>query len=144
VKSLSIPTVLAALALALAACTTAADDPTPEPPLELSAGEGNAMMSCLAFDPAVLAEMSLAFEGTAAAVDGERVALTVDRWFKGGEATDIVLLAPAGFEALIDGITFEVGEHYLISATDGTVNYCGFSGEVTPELTAGFEAAFGD
>lgn len=34
-----------------------------------------------------------------------------------------------------------LGEDYLISATNGDVNYCGFSGEVTPELRAGYEAA---
>jgi hypothetical protein len=45
-------------------------------------------------------------------------------------------------EALIGGIPFEVGDRYLISAQSGNVNYCGFSGQSTPELRAGFEAAF--
>lgn len=126
-------------ALVVAACGTA----EAEPPLELAAGEGDAMASCLAFDPAHLAGMPLAFEGTATEVDGDRVTLEVDRWFKGGDAEEVALLAPQGLEALIGGIDFEEGRQYLISATDGQVNYCGFSGESTQELRAGFESAFG-
>ena len=145
-RRFSIITFLATVALALGACSAAESDPTPTPtPLfELSAGEGgDAMASCLAFDPAFLAEMPIAFEGTASAVGDDRVTLEVDRWFKGGDAAEVTLTAPAGLEALIAGIDFEEGQQYLISASDGTVNYCGFSGESTPELRAGFEAAFG-
>ncbi len=130
---------LAALSLVLMACSAGAES---EPALELSAGGGEGMMSCLAFDPAILADMPVAFEGTATAVDGDRVTLEVDRWFTGGDADEVVLTAPQGLEALIGGIPFEVGGEYLISATDGQVNYCGFSGEATEDLRAGFEAAF--
>lgn len=140
-KKYAVASLAAALAIALAACSSAPGT-EPEPPLELSAGGGDSMMSCLAFDPTVLAEMPLAFEGTASAVDGDRVTLDVDRWFKGGESDEVVLVAPQGLEALIGGISFQVGGQYLISATDGQVNYCGFSGEATPELRAGFESAF--
>jgi hypothetical protein len=31
-----------------------------------------------------------------------------------------------------------------VSAFDGTVNYCGFSGESTPELRALYDEAFGE
>ena len=134
----AIAPVVATLAMVLAACGGGTD----AEPLELSAGGGDQMMSCLAFDPAVLADMPVAFEGTATAVEGDSVRLDVDRWFKGGETDEVVLLAPQGLEALIAGIPFEVGGQYLVSATDGQVNYCGFSGESTPELLAGFEAAF--
>lgn len=138
-KKFALVPVTAALALVLSACSAGGES---EPPLELSAGEGEGMMSCLAFDPAHLAQMPVAFEGTATAVDGDRVTLKVDRWFKGGDADEVVLLAPQGLDALIGGIAFDTGGQYLISATDGQVNYCGFSGEATPELQAGFEAAF--
>jgi hypothetical protein len=141
-KTLAAAIVAATLAIVLAACA-ATGGTEPEPALELSAGGGEAMMSCLAFDPAILAEMPVAFEGTVTAVDGDRVTLEVDRWFKGGESDTVALVAPQGLEALIAGIPFEVGGQYLISATDGQVNYCGFSGEATPDLRAGFESAFG-
>jgi len=53
------------------------------------------------------------------------------------------LNAPQGLEALIGGIPFESGEQYLITAYDGQVNYCGFSGPSTPEFRASFVEAFG-
>ena len=56
-----------------------------------------------------LAKAPLAFEGTATAVDGDTVTLTVDQWFKGGDAGQVILNAPQGMEALIAAIPFEVG-----------------------------------
>jgi hypothetical protein len=113
------------------------------PPLELNAGGDNVMSSCIAFSVEFLAPMPVAFEGTVVASEGDSVTLDVDRWFKGGEASQVVLRAPQGLEALIDGIAFEVGSQYLITATDGNVNYCGFSAKSTPEMRAAFEEAFG-
>lgn len=101
------------------------------------------MASCLAFDPAILADMPVAFEGTVTAVDGNQVTLDVDHWFKGGDTDEVIVTAPQGLEALIGGISFEDGEQYLVSASEGQVNYCGFSGQSTTELRAGFEEAFG-
>jgi hypothetical protein len=112
-------------------------------PLELSLGEGaGAMASCLAFEVAILADMPLAFEGTVSAVEGEQVTLAVDHWFKGTDASTVELSAPAGMGALIGGIEFTAGSTYLVTATDGVVNYCGYSGPSTPEYRAAFEQAF--
>jgi hypothetical protein len=112
--------------------------------LELSLGESDAMASCIATSAEILRDMPMAFAGTATSVEGEYATLTVDEWFVGGDAATVRLLAPAGFEALIGGITFEEGRSYLVSAFDGTVNYCGFSGESTPELRALYDEAFGE
>ena len=97
---------------------------------------------CMVFDTAILADMPVAFEGTVTSVDGDVVTLEVDRWFTDGDATQVTLNAPQGMEALIDGIAFEVGGQYLITATDGAVNYCGYSAASTPEMRAAFEQAF--
>jgi hypothetical protein len=112
------------------------------PPIELSLGDSNVMSSCIVFDVAVLADMSPAFAGTATSVEGETVTLTVDRWYAGGDATSVVLEGAVGSPALIDGFEFEVGQQYLITAAGGNVNFCGYSGLATPELTAAFDAAF--
>lgn len=112
------------------------------PPLELSLGDGGAMASCIAFDVEFLREMPIAFEGTVTALDGEQVTLTVDEWFTNGDARVVELRAPAGMEALIGGIDFVEGARYLITAAEGNVNYCGFSGPSTPEFRAAFEEAF--
>jgi hypothetical protein len=111
-------------------------------PLTLTApGEDIAQM-CIQFSVEELARAQVAFEGTVTSVDGSTVVLDVDRWFRGGDASEVALDAPTGMEALIGGIPFDEGETYLITAYDGTVNYCGFTGPATPELRAAFEAAF--
>jgi hypothetical protein len=84
----------------------------------------------------------LAFEGTVTSIDGDVVTLDVGHWFKGGDAATVVLSAPSGLNALIGGMDFKSGDTYLITATEGTVNYCGYSGPSTPEFRASFEKAF--
>lgn len=118
-------------------------DVTAGPPIELSLGDSNVMSSCIAFDVAVLADMSPAFAGTTTAVEGETVTLTVNRWYTGGDADTVVLRGAAGSPALIDGFEFEIGRQYLITAAEGNVNFCGYSGPATPELSSAFETAFG-
>jgi hypothetical protein len=111
--------------------------------LELSLGTGDGLASCLAFEVAVLADMSPAFAATVSSVDDETVVLTVDRWYAGDAGTDLVELhAPSGLEALIGGFPFVQGQQYLITAANGSVNYCGYSGPATPELTTAFNQAF--
>jgi hypothetical protein len=140
--------VLAVLAAGggLAISQLGGDDGTTEvvasAPLELSLGEDNVMASCIQLDPTILAAMSPAFAATATAVEGETVTLTVDHWYAGGDATTVELHALPGMTALIGGFEFQVGERYLITATEGTVNFCGASGPATPELTALFDQAF--
>ncbi|MDH5521366.1 MAG: hypothetical protein OEZ14_12630 [Acidimicrobiia bacterium] len=111
--------------------------------LELDLGESNAMASCLPVDAATLSQMAPAFQGTVTAVEGETITLDVDTWYAGVEEADTVQLhAEQGLEALIGGIDFQVGEPYLITAANGTINYCGYSGPADPTLTALFDEAF--
>ncbi len=125
----------------------AGDDTAPVaagPPLVLDAGGGDTTMtSCIQFSVEQLATMAVAFEGTVTSIEGETVTLTVDEWFKGGDAAIVEVHAPLGLEALIGSVPFAEGEQFLITAFDGTVNYCGFSGPSTPEFRAAFEEAFG-
>jgi hypothetical protein len=114
-----------------------------EPALELTAGGEDLTAMCIMFSVEELARAPLAFEGTVTTVEGDTVILDVDHWFKGGDAGQVILNAPQGMEALIAGIPFQVGGQYLITAYDGNVNYCGFSGLSTPEFRAAFEQAFG-
>jgi hypothetical protein len=111
--------------------------------LELNAGGEDITQMCIAFSPEELEKVAeIAFAGTVTAVNGNDVTLTVDDWYRGGDAAEVALNAPQGMEALIGGIPFEVGAQYLITAQDGNVNYCGFSGPATPEYAAAFEEAF--
>jgi hypothetical protein len=110
--------------------------------LELSAGVEDTMAMCMQITPEAVAQMQVAFKGTATAVEGELVTLTIDQIYTGTDAQVATLVAPPGMEALIGGIQFEVGQQYFVTAFDGVVNYCGFSGPVTPELQAIFDQAF--
>lgn len=112
-------------------------------PLVLSAPSDDLTQMCIQFSVEELAKAPVAFEGVVTSADGEAVELDVTQWFKGGDADTVVLEAPSGMEALIGGIPFAEGESYLITAYDGTVNYCGFSGPATADLRDAFSAAFG-
>ena len=117
--------------------------PVPAAPLALSVAPGGVMTSCIPFDVAMLAAMPVAFAATATAVDGDSVTLDVDRWYAGGSAESVTIGVPAGqTSAALDGVDFAQGERYLLTATDGTVNGCGYSGPATPELAKAFAEAF--
>ncbi|MEX1005644.1 MAG: hypothetical protein WD156_09770 [Acidimicrobiia bacterium] len=112
-------------------------------PLVLSAEGSDALASCLPFDVAILEGMSPAFGGTVVELTDSVATLEVDRWFTGGDAEIVEISYTPGFEALIGTPSLEVGQRYLITATDGVVNGCGYSGVATPEYEASFEQAFG-
>jgi len=136
--------VLVAGVAALAGGGDDEDEPVASgPPLELSLGASDTMASCMPASAEILADMPVAFAGTATAVEGETVTLAVDEWFVGGDAATAELQLASGMEALIDGFAVTEGESYLISATNGSVNLCGFSGPDSPELRAMYDEAFG-
>jgi hypothetical protein len=110
--------------------------------LELTAPGDNIAQMCIAISPELVAEMPVAFKGTVETSEAGLVTLTIDQAYTGTDAQVATLVAPEGMEALIGGVTFEPGQQYLITATDGVVNYCGFSGPATPELQAIFDQAF--
>jgi hypothetical protein len=114
-----------------------------EVPLALTAGAGDPTAMCLVFDVATLAEMSPAFAGTVVELTDTVATLEVDRWFTDGDAGVVEIEYMPGFEALIGTPSLEVGQRYLITASDGVVNGCGYSGLATPEYEASFEEAFG-
>ena len=117
-----------------------ADAPTT---LVLDLPPSDAAASCLAFDEATLAGMSPAFAGTVVEVDEDSVLLDVDRWYAGGDADRVELAARGGDAvALGYGVDFQQGERYLVTASQGTVNGCGYSGPASPEFEQSFERAF--
>ena len=112
-------------------------------PLVLTANGGDAMASCLPFDVATLAGMSPAFAGTVIELTDSVATIKVDRWFTGGDAETVEVNYTPGFEALIGTPALEVGQRYLITASDGAVNGCGYSGIATPDYESAFDEAFG-
>lgn len=123
-------------------------DPTGTPvstvtTLAMPADSGTSMNSCLPFDPRYLRDMPVALSGTATDVGDDGVTLDVDRWYTGGNA-DVLRLANYDVNTVsLDGLSFELGSRYLITATKGTVNLCGYSGPWTQDLADAFDVAFG-
>ena len=99
----------------------------PPTTLTLSLPASDTTASCVPFGVAYLRQVPLAFAGTATDVGSDRV--TLARY----EHSSVAL----------DAVEFHAGERYLVTATGGTVNECGFSGPATPQLEAAFTEAFG-
>ena len=111
--------------------------------LDVPTGTGTSINSCVPFDVPYLRDMPVAFSGSATEVGEESVTLEVDRWYKGGDA-DVVRLTNYDLNTVsLEGFKFQEGDRYLITATDGTVNFCGYSGPWSQERADAFGEAFG-
>lgn len=110
--------------------------------LELSSGNDDIMASCMVLDASMIAQNQIAFRGTVTMAENGVVQLTVDNAYVGVDEQIVTLNSPEGMEALIGGVAWEVGAPYLVSAWEGTVNYCGQTGPATPELQAIYDEAF--
>lgn len=118
-----------------------AEDPTV---VALTMPAVDSMQMCMQFSVDALRPMDLAFEGTATEVAGEQVTLDVDKWFKGGDADAVELTSSTDMGILLEGgVEFAEGERYLVTATGGTVNGCGFSGKWSADMAAAYAEAFG-
>jgi len=104
---------------------------------------GTSMGSCMPFSQSILAGMPVAFSGTATEVANGVVTLQVDHWYRGGDAQQVSLIAPdPATVSLEGGLTFTAGTRYLVTATNGTVNFCGYTAAWTSDLESVFDAAF--
>lgn len=119
-------------------------DPSRRPALELALpGADGAMASCVRFSAEFLADMPVAFAGTVTSVTDDEVLLEVDRWYRGGTADTVALTRPPeATAALLDSVEFTEGKRYLVTATEGVVNSCGFTMPWTAENAAVFDRAF--
>jgi hypothetical protein len=104
---------------------------------------GTSMPSCIPFTVDVLRDMPVAFSGTATDVAEDTVTLDVDHWYRGGEADAVVLERYDTRTASIEGLDISEGDRYLITATGGTVNLCGYSVPWSSEMATAFDEAFG-
>ncbi|WP_375390164.1 hypothetical protein [uncultured Amnibacterium sp.] len=91
------------------------------------------------FAAQALAGSTVALSGTVEAVGGDRVAVRVDRQYRGEPVDEVLVDAPAEVE---DPTILPAGAHVLIAAQDGRVLGCGLSGEASPDLQGFYDAAF--
>ncbi len=100
---------------------------------------------CMLPDVGVLRQQELAFDGVVRSVAGGQATLDPTRFYAGDEADVVVVKAPSGdLQALLAAVDLREGERYLVSATDGRVTLCGFSGPYTDQLAQLYTEAFGD
>lgn len=112
--------------------------------LELTLPGDDAMSSCIQYSVDFLAQMPVAFAGTATAVEDGTVRLDVDRWYRGGTADVVELENPTGPMTAIDGIELTAGSRYLVTASnDGMVNGCGYTAPWSEPMAEDFATAFG-
>ena len=98
---------------------------------------------CMVPNAQTLSQAQVAFSGTVQEVADDVVVLAPDRFYT-GEPTDVVEVRsdPALLRALIGSVDFQVDQRYLVSANDGQVTVCGFSGVYSDDLAALYTAAF--
>jgi len=110
-------------------------------PVTRPGGPGSA--TCIVFSVDLLAKKQLAFSGTVNSITDTTVAITVDHWYKGGNADQVNLATPGDSNALREiAVNFEDGQRYLVSADDGVVSGCGYTAAYSTDLAQDFAKAF--
>lgn len=96
---------------------------------------------CAAPDPSFVSAQEVAFRGEVVSVTDDLVTLTASDFYQ-GTATDEVTVDRPDLGMSEMPVDFQVGETYLVGATDGRVSICGLSGLATPALQALYDEAF--
>lgn len=108
---------------------------------ELSGGEA-ALGKCMPPTAELVANQEIAFEGTVTEISDEVVTLEVDEFYQ-GTPTDLVTVTKPDLGMSEMPVDFQLGQTYLVGATDGVVPICGTSGLATEDLKALYAEAFG-
>ncbi|MFZ4720426.1 MAG: hypothetical protein ACOYMR_13440 [Ilumatobacteraceae bacterium] len=80
-----------------------------------------------------------AFRGTVVSIENGIVTLDVATWYQNGTADQVLLTTDGLPSAALDGVDFQQGGDYLITAGDGQVGTCGVSGPYSAELEQWFQ-----
>ncbi len=127
------------------------DGPAPDPSevpsvTDLTVSGSGSSAKCLTPEaaPQVVSSQTLVVDATVQSISGGVVTLEPTRFYA-GEETDLVTVSePSGdLQLLLSGVEFEEGGRYLVSATDGQVTLCGFSGPYSQRLADVYDGAFG-
>lgn len=99
---------------------------------------------CMVPNVEVLRKQAIAFDGVVRSVSGGQATLRPTRFFAGEETDVVVVKAPGDdLQELLAAVDFREGVRYLVSATDGRVTLCGFSGPYTGLRAELYDRAFG-
>lgn len=96
------------------------------------------------YTKAALANRAFAFDGTVAAIDGERVTFSIGRSFKGASGATITLDAPGMTGTSITsagGPSLVVGSRYLVAGDDHFAWACGYTQPYDEAVAAEWSAS---
>lgn len=102
---------------------------------------GATAAKCAAPQLSDAAAMQVAFEGTVTGIKDGVVTLEPSHFYT-SPATDLVTVNEPDLETSEMPVDFQVGEDYIVGATDGFVSICGLAGPATDELRAFYDEAF--
>lgn len=141
-----IPVVGVAAALAITAAVALplalGGSPTVEQLAQPTGGD-LASGSCMVVSAEGLLMNEQAFAARVLTVEGDVVTLEVTERFAGEVADRVEVPQVDAADGDFSGVPFEVGESYLVAATDGQIAGCGLSGTDSADLRAVYDAAFG-
>jgi hypothetical protein len=100
---------------------------------------------CQAPTPELLAQYDQAFEGTVTSVAGGTITFQTTDVYHGQVGSTVELDSPpAGVAKMLTGgaTTYQVGQTYVVSAYQGAVSMCGYSGLASSPLQQIYKEAF--
>jgi hypothetical protein len=126
----------------VAAPTTA--PPATDPPIS----PGGLGMCAEIYSLEALAAREMAFDGTVAAVDGDRVTFTVNEWYRGPGGDEITLGGAEGFAAGLtsvadESVLLEPGARLLVAGDGGFAWACGFTQPYDAGVAADWASTLG-
>jgi hypothetical protein len=123
--------------------TPTASEPEPEAITTLSLPETAAAGKCMVPNAEALSNADIAFDGVVTSIVDDAVFLEPSHWYTGEPSEEVVVTAPSEqMQRVASGVIFQVGDRYLVSATDFRVSLCGFSAPYSAELAAVYADAF--
>ncbi|MER6162653.1 hypothetical protein ABT147_45475 [Streptomyces sp. NPDC001868] len=103
---------------------------------------GGPATACAELDATTLRQYTTAFEGTATSINGGRITLRGDHWYRGENASTVRLDTSNEGQLEHFGQEFIAGQTYLVYAKDGKVPMC-YGDAATPKLRSLYDRAFG-
>ena len=134
---------VAAVAIVVGVVATRGDDGPAATSVTYGLVAGDPMAMCLSLDEYQPDPAMIGFRGTVAVVADGSVTLDVSKWYRGGDADQVVLTVSADMSVVaLDGVEFVAGGDYLVGVLDGQVLICGISAPYDPALAALYDRWF--
>jgi hypothetical protein len=98
---------------------------------------------CILANVGVLKAQTVAFRGTLTTLADGTATFAVSHWYRGGPTDVAKVVAPQSLlRPLVESARFKVGDDYLVSAHDGQVTACGYSGPASGPLASLYSQAY--